>query len=108
MKKNLYVTLIVMVAFALVPGVMAKDLKKIPLKWSDHAPPMAGGNVFMKKEWVPKINEQIAKAGYVLDITYFHSSSLYRYTDQVQACEEGLIDFTTMVLSWEGARTPLH
>ncbi len=108
MKKVFSLIIIIMVAFLLIPTAMAKDLKAISLKWSDHAPPSAGGNVFMKNEWVPRINQQIAKAGYVLDITYFHSSSLYKYTDQVQACEEGLIDLSTMVLSWEGARAPLH
>lgn len=110
MKKVFFVLFIgiLITAWMLVPAAMAKDLKKIPLKWSDHAPPMAGGNVFMKTEWVPRINKQIAELGYELDITYFHSSSLYKYTDQVQALEDGLIDFTTYVPSWEAARSPLH
>jgi len=108
MKKVICITLIVMLAFVLVPFAMAQDLKKIPLKWSDHAPPVAGGNVFMKKEWVPRINAEIAKIGYELDITYFHAQSLYKYVDQVQAVEDGLIDFATFVPSWETARAPLH
>ena len=62
----------------------------------------------MKKEWAPRINEQIEKIGYELDITYYHSSSLYKMRDQVQALEDGLIDFTTFVPSYEVARTPLH
>ena len=108
MKKGFCVVFVIMMAFVLVPGALAVDLKKISLKWSDHAPPPAGGNVFMKTEWVPRINAAIAKIGYELDITYYHSSSLYKYVDQVQATENGLIDLTTSVLSWESARSPLH
>ena len=107
MKKGFCVFFIIMMAFVLVPGAMAQDLKKIKLTWSDHAPPVAGGNVFMKQEWVPRINAEIAKIGYQLDITYFHSQALYKYVDQVQALEDGLIDFTTFVPSWESARAPL-
>jgi TRAP-type C4-dicarboxylate transport system substrate-binding protein len=94
--------------FALLPAAMAQDLKVIPLKWSDYAPPSAGGNVFMKQEWVPRVNEQIAKIGYKLDITYYHAASLYKQKDQVQALEDGLIDITTFVPSYEIARAPLH
>ena len=108
MKKGFCVLFVILMAFVLIPGAMAADLKKIPLKWSDHAPPVAGGNVFMKTEWVPRVNAQIAKIGYELDITYYHAQSLYKYVDQIQALENGLIDFTTTVLSWESARTPLH
>jgi len=108
MKKGFCVLFVILIAFVLIPGATAADLKKIPLKWSDHAPPTAGGNVFMKTEWVPRVNAQIAKIGYELDITYYHASSLYKYVDQVQACEEGLIDFSTAVLSWESHRMPLH
>ena len=108
MKKGFCVFFIIMMAFVLVPGAMAQDLKKIKLTWSDHAPPVAGGNVFMKTEWVPRINAEIAKIGYQLDITYFHAASLYKYTDQVQALEDGLIDLTTFIPSWEEARAPLH
>jgi len=108
MKKVFYATFIIMMAFVIVPGAMAQDLKEISLKWSDHAPPVAGGNVFMKKEWVPKIDAEIAKLGYKLDITYYHASSLYKYADQVQALEDGLIDFTLFVPSYETARAPLH
>lgn len=108
MKKVICIKLIVMLAFILAPSVMAQDFKAIKLIWSDYAPPMAGGNVFLKKEWAPRINEQIAKMGYKLDITYYHSSSLYKMRDQVQALEDGLIDFTTFVPSYEVARAPLH
>ena len=76
MKKGFGVFFVIMMAFVLVPGAMAQDLKKIKLIWSDHAPPVAGGNVFMKEEWVPRINAEIAKIGYELDITYYHASSL--------------------------------
>lgn len=101
--------IVFMVAFAAVHAQIALAKPEvISLRWSDHAPPFAGGNVFMKKEWVPRVNAQIEKLGYTLDITYFHSSSLYKYMDQVQAMEDGLIDFTTYIPSWETARSPLH
>ena len=59
MKKGFCVLFVIMMAFVLVPGAMAADLKKIPLKWSDHASSVAGGNVLMKTVWVPRINAQI-------------------------------------------------
>ncbi len=108
MKTMIYITLIVIVAFALVPASMAKDLKVISRKWSDHAPPTAGGNVFMRQKWVPRVNKELAKIGYKLDITYYHALSLYKYADQVQACEDGLIDIPIFVPSYEIARAPLH
>jgi TRAP-type C4-dicarboxylate transport system substrate-binding protein len=108
MKKLVHSTLIIMLVFVLVPAAIAQDLKVISLKWSDHAPPTAGGNVFMKQEWVPRVNEQLAKIGYKLDVTYYHASSLYKYGDQVQALENELIDFTLFVPSYEIARAPLH
>src|SRR3989304_5552522 len=108
MKKLIYMTLILLVVFTLLPSAMAQDLKVISLKWSDYAPPSAGGNVFMKQEYVPRVNEQLAKIGYKLDITYYHAASLYKQQDQVQAVEDGLIDITTLVPSYEKARCPLN
>ena len=108
MKRFIYATLIAMMAFVLVPVVMAEDLKIIKLVHSDNAPPHAGGNVFLKEKWVPKVNSELAKVGYKLDFTYYHSSSLYKYENQVQALEDGLIDLSCFILSWEQARAPLH
>jgi TRAP-type C4-dicarboxylate transport system substrate-binding protein len=100
--------LIVLVAFVLVPAVMAEDLKVIKMVFADNSPPHAGGNIFMREVWVPKINSELAKVGYKFDITFYHSESLYKYADQVKALEDGLIDLSCFVLSWEKARAPLH
>ena len=80
---------------------------KIKLKYSDNNPPTALGAVFFKGEWVPRINKMIAP-DYELDITYYHASSLYKYRDQTQALEDGLIDLGTFIVTYELARTPLH
>ena len=45
---------------------------------------------------------------YKLDITYYHASSLYKYQDQTQALEDGLIDMGTFIVTYELARAPLH
>ena len=108
MKKVIHVTVIVVLAFVLVPVVMAEDLKVIKMIHADNSPPHAGGNVFLREKWLPKVNSELAEVGYKLDFTYYHSSSLYDYANQVQALEDGLIDCTTFVLSWEKARAPLH
>lgn len=83
-------------------------LKKIPLTWADHIPPMAGGNIFVKQQYFPRIQSQIAKLGYELDITYYHSGSLYKIQDQVRAVEQGLVDMTICVITYELDRAPLH
>jgi len=80
MKKLITIVLVVMVPLAFAPAAMAKDLKVIELKYSDHAPPMAGGNIFMKNEYLPKVQAELAKLGYKLDITFYHASSLYKCT----------------------------
>ncbi len=108
MKKGICMVLMVMVAFVLVPSVMAEDLKVIKMIHSDNSPPHAGGNIFMREVWLPEINAELAKIGYKLDFTFYHSESLHKYQNQVQALEDGLIDTTTFVLSWERARAPLH
>jgi TRAP-type C4-dicarboxylate transport system substrate-binding protein len=84
------------------------ELKKIPLRWADHVPPVAGGNVFVKKQYFPRIQAQLAKIGYELDVTFYHSASLFRLTEQVKACDQGLVDMTIAVLTYETDRAPLH
>ena len=108
MKRAIQLTLIMIVTIMMVPPVMAADLKVIKLIHSDNAPAHIGGNIYMRETWLPKINSEIAKFGYKFDITFYHSESLYKYADQVQALEDGLIDFATFVVSWEKARAPLH
>jgi TRAP-type C4-dicarboxylate transport system substrate-binding protein len=83
-------------------------LKKIPLIWSDHIPAQSGGNAWIKKYYFPRIQEQLGKLGYELDMTFYHAGSLYKATDQVQACDQGLIDITIGVMSYETGRAPLH
>lgn len=90
---------------AQTPG---KELKKIKVIYSDHIPANSGGNVFIKKQYIPRIQEQLAKVGYELDITWYHAGTLYKSTDQVGACEQGLIDMTVAMISYEVARFPLH
>lgn len=82
--------------------------QKIPLTYADHIPPMSGGNVFIKQQYLPRIQAQLAKIGYELDITFYHAASLFKYTDQVPACEQGLVDMTVAVMSYELGRAPLH
>ena len=86
----------------------AQELKKVPLVYSDHIPPMAGGNIFLKKQYFPRLQEQLAEVGYELDITFYHAGSLYNSLQQVQACQQGLIDMTVAVLPYELSRFPLH
>ena len=113
MKKLLYLAMAFMVVFASlhVPAVQAEqasEIKKIPLIYADHIPAMAGGNVFIKKQYLPRIQGQLAKIGYELDITFYHSESLYKYADLSQACDQGLIDITVAVIPYELARAPLN
>lgn len=100
--------LLFVITFAHVKAIQAQDLKKIPLTYSDHLPPMAGGTIFIKKQYLPRIQAQLAKIGYELDITFYHSGSLYKYSDQVQAVEDGLVDISIAVIPYENARAPLH
>lgn len=94
--------------FFSIGTVSAAELKKISLKYSDHIPPMAGGNIFLKNDYFPKLKQQLADKGYELDITFYHAESLYKSTQQVQACEQGLLDMTVAVLPYEMDRFPLH
>ena len=111
MKKK-WIVLVVAVVFGLVAvhasTTFAGELKKIPLVYSDHIPPMAGGNIFLKKQYFPRIKEQCAAKGYELDITFYHAGSLYNSLQQVQACQQGLVDMTVAVLPYELSRFPLH
>jgi TRAP-type C4-dicarboxylate transport system substrate-binding protein len=92
----------------MVPAVTAADLKVIKLVHADNAPSHVGGNVYLREKWLPIINAGLAKVGYKFDVTFYHAESLYKYADQAQALEDGLIDITTFVVSWEKARAPLH
>lgn len=83
-------------------------LKKISLVYSDHANPDTGGIAFFKQEYIPKVQKELAKIGYELDIKYYHRESLYKLADQVEACEAGLIDITLFTIDREFERVPLH
>jgi TRAP-type C4-dicarboxylate transport system substrate-binding protein len=111
MKKK-WIVLVLAIIFGLVAvqasTAFAQELKKVPLTYSDHIPPMAGGNIFLKKQYFPRLQEQLAKVGYELDITFYHAGSLYNSLQQVQACQQGLIDMTVAVLPYELSRFPLH
>jgi TRAP-type C4-dicarboxylate transport system substrate-binding protein len=86
----------------------APKLKKIPLISSDHVPPTGSANAWFRNVYFPKIQKDLAKVGYELDPTFYHAGSLYKLTDQVMACDQGLIDITIGVLAYEAARAPLH
>jgi TRAP-type C4-dicarboxylate transport system substrate-binding protein len=114
MKKitSALLTLVFLFAFqqlaAAAEDKAAPKLTKIKLTWSDHIPAQSGGNAWIKKYYFPKIQEQLAKQGYDLEMTFYHAGTLYKATDQVQACEQGLIDITIGVMSYETGRAPLH
>lgn len=108
MKKHIFFAISLALLLFCVTSASGEDLKVIKLVYSNNAPAQAGGNIFFEKIWLPKINEELAKVGYQLEITSYHASSLYKYTDQVNACEKGLIDITNFIASWEEARAPLH
>ena len=111
MKKNWIVAVLVLVlvqAGSHAVTASAQELKKIALKYADHIPPVAGGNLWAKKNYYSKIKDECAKLGYDLDITYYHSGSLYKSTEMVGACEKGLVDMTICILPYEQARFPLH
>jgi TRAP-type transport system periplasmic protein len=110
MKKLAFLAMAVLFVFTIasVSAVQAQELKKIPLVYTDHIPPMAGGNIFIKQIYLPRIQAQLAKIGYQLDITFYHAGSLYKYSDQVQAVDQGLVDITVAVIPYETARAPLH
>lgn len=111
MKKK-WIVLVLAIVFGLVAAqastTFAQELKKIPLVYSDHIPPMAGGNIFLKKQYFPRIQKQCNEKGYELDITFYHAGSLYNSLQQVQACQQGLVDMTVAVLPYELSRFPMH
>lgn len=114
MKRIVFVAMLMVfvAAFMQAPATVwaqsAPALKKIPLTYADHVPPTTTMNVFFKTKLLPKIQEQIAKAGYQLDVTYYHAGSLYKMMDQLLACDQGLVDMTIVVMPYEIARFPLH
>ncbi len=65
MKKLIFLAMAVLFVFtiAYVPAVQAQALKKIPLRYTDHIPPMAGGSLFWKKHYLSRIQAQLAKIG---------------------------------------------
>ena len=111
MKKK-WIVVVLAIVFGLIAvqssTTFSQELKKIPLTYSDHIPPMAGGNIFLKKQYFPRLQKQLAEKGYQLDITFYHAGSLYNSLQQVQACQQGLIDMTVAVLPYELSRFPLH
>ena len=111
MKKILVVMLFAVVLTVVILPVQttfAAGLKKISLRYADHIPAMAGGNIWAKNNYYNKVKEDCAKLGYDLEITFYHAASLYKSTEMVGACEQGLVDMTVVVVPYEQARFPLH
>ena len=113
MKKSFFSAMVLIFVFSFfyfipLPAESKSDLKKIPLTWADHVPAMGGGNIFVQKQYFPRIQAQLAKVGYELDVTFYHSASLFKMTEQVKACDQGMVDMTIAVLTYETDRAPLH
>ncbi|MBN1834099.1 MAG: hypothetical protein JW896_18525 [Deltaproteobacteria bacterium] len=112
MKKIDHIIVIALMAFLICVQITTaqgdSELKKISLTYSDHSPPDTGGIIFMKEEYLPRVQKELAKVGYELEITFHHSESLYKYDEQVQACKVGLVDITLFAIDYETARAPLH
>ena len=91
MKKNIQITVITLIAvFICVHASMAQpesELKEISLIYSDHSPPDTGGALFLKQEYLPKVNKELARIGYELKITFYHNGSLYKFSDQICPCQ---------------------
>jgi len=83
--------------------------EKIEIIYTDHAPPGAGGNVFMHEEYVPRLKAMLGpELGDRIEFVWYHASSLFPYGDQINAVEQGLADICTWVASWEVERAPLN
>ena len=111
MKKTNIILISLMAVFVCVAVSTAQEnseLKKISLTYSDFSPPTTAGIIFMKEEYLPRVQKELAKVGYELDITYHHAESLYKMDEQVQACKVGLVDITLFSIAYETARAPLH
>ena len=113
MKKLFFSAMALIFVFSILTLTEARaesksELKKIPLSWADHIPAQAGGNIFVMKQYFPRLQAQLAKIGYELDVTYYHSASLFKMTEQVKACDQGMVDMTIAVLPYETDRAPLH
>ena len=113
MKKLIFMAVAIISVFAAVqvPAVLAEsasEITKIPLRYADHIPGTTGGNVFIKNQYLPRIQKQLAEIGYELDITFYHAGSLYKYSDMVNVCDQGLLDMTVAVMPYELHRAPLH
>lgn len=108
MKKIFSGLIILLLVLCVASCGFAQNLKSIELVYSNNAPAQAGGNVFFEKTYLAKINKEIEQFGYKLDVTMYHASSLYKYQDQVNALEKGLIEITNFIANWEEARAPLH
>jgi TRAP-type transport system periplasmic protein len=112
MKKVIRLILITLMAiFTCAQVTMAESgsgLKKISLTYSDPSPPDTGGAIFLKQEYLSRVNKELARIGYELDITFYHNGSLYKFADQIPACEAGLVDITLLSIDYELKRAPLH
>ncbi|MFH1647110.1 MAG: TRAP transporter substrate-binding protein DctP [Chloroflexota bacterium] len=82
--------------------------QKYEFIYTDHAPPMAGGNVLMHEWYLPRLKEMLGPMGNQVEFTWYHASSLFPYQDQINAVEQGLADICTWVNSWEIERAPLN
>ena len=112
MRKTYYIIVLALMALAICVQVTTaqgdSELKKISLIYSDHAPPTTEGIIFMQNEYLPRVQKELAKIGYELEITFHHSESLFKIDEQVQACKHGFVDITLFSIDYETAKAPLH
>jgi len=112
MKRTHNIIVLALMAFVICVQVATaqadSELQKISLTYSDHAPPTTEGIIFMHNVYLPRVQKELAKVGYVLEITFHHSESLFNIDEQVQACKVGAIDITLFSIDYETDKAPLH
>ena len=112
MRKIYYIIALPLITLAICVQVTTaqgeSELRKISLVYSDHAPPTTEGIIFLQNEYLPKVQKELAKVGYELEITFHHSESLFNIDEQVKACKHGFVDITLFAIDYETANAPLH
>ena len=110
-RKVIMAVIAGMVFFSLgqVSTIQAESgFKKITLIYFDYAPRDTIGVLFFKQKYLPRVQKELAKIGYELDIPCYHNESLFKSADQVQACEAGLLDITLYSPDYNADQSPLH
>jgi TRAP-type C4-dicarboxylate transport system substrate-binding protein len=76
--------------------------------YTDHSPPTAAGVLLWDNEYIPYFKSLLPAAmAAKTNFTNYHASSLYPYSEQVNAVQQGLADITLWSNSFEVERAPL-